>query len=104
MSPQQTPLDSLLDVAARTPDHVVYRSFVNETVILNLDSGRYFGLNPTAGQMLEELVDSGTVREAAERFSARYEAPYAQVEEDLLVFCSDLEKRGLIELRSSGDT
>ena len=35
--------------------HVVYRSFATETVILNLQTGRYHGLNKTGGRMLELL-------------------------------------------------
>jgi hypothetical protein len=93
---------SLLASVARTPEHVVYRSFVNETVLLNLESGRYFGVNPTGGRMLEELVNAGTVGEALERLSAHYGRPQDEIETDLQVFCDDLTSRGLLELRPSG--
>lgn len=35
----------ILDSQARVPRHVVYRDFVNETVVLNLETGTYHGLN-----------------------------------------------------------
>ena len=35
------------------PQHVVYRSFPSETVVLNLQTGSYHGLNATAGRMLD---------------------------------------------------
>src|SRR4051794_34171228 len=92
---------SLLAAAARTPEHVVYRAFVNETVLLNLETGRYFGVNPSGGTMLEQLVAGGAVREAAERLAAPYERPYDEIEGDVLEFCTDLESRGLLELRPS---
>jgi hypothetical protein len=31
----------ILDSQARVPRHVVYRDFVNETVVLNLETGTY---------------------------------------------------------------
>ena len=46
---------ALLASRARLPQHVVHRSFVAETVVLNLRTGKYHGLNPTAGRMLEAL-------------------------------------------------
>ena len=47
------------------PEHVVYREFVQETVILNLETGTYHGLNPTGGKMLQTLSNAPTVKEAA---------------------------------------
>lgn len=93
---------SLLACAARTPEHVVYRSFVSETVLLNLETGRYFGINPTGGRMLEELVKAQTVGDAAERLSDYYGRPRGEIDEDLQTFCDDLTSRGLLELHPSG--
>lgn len=45
----QPPMDRRL----RVPDSVVFRAFATETVALNLDAGRFHGLNPTAGRMVE---------------------------------------------------
>ena len=47
------------------PQHVVFRTFVEETIVLNLESGRYHGLNRTAGRMLELLGDLGDIDAAA---------------------------------------
>lgn len=98
----------VLGANARVPEHVVYRSFAMETVMLNLNTGRYHGLNPTAGAMLTELEGSDTVAEAASRLAARYESPLETIEHDLCELCLDLLDRGLIELtgsdgRGSGD-
>jgi hypothetical protein len=97
-----TAAGALLDEAVRTPAHVVFRSFVNETVLLNLESGRYFGLNATAGRMLEELVNAPTVRDAATRLAEDFGQPYEAIEDDVRTFCLDLESRGLIERHAAG--
>ena len=80
------------------PDHVVYREFVNETVVLNLETGTYHGLNPSGGKMLETLGHAPTVRDAAVTLAAYYDRPLAEIEEDLHEFCLGLQNRGLIEL------
>jgi hypothetical protein len=88
----------LLDRAYRLPKHVVYRTFALETVVVNLERGLYHGLNPVAGQMLEELERAPTAREAAGKLADDLGQPRDVIERDLASFCSDLLERGLIEV------
>jgi hypothetical protein len=93
------------DVLAATPsvpDHVVYRAFVNETVVLNLETGAYHGLNPSGATMLERLTTAETVRAAAAALAEYYRQPLDQIESDLCEFCLSLQERGLLVL-SDGD-
>jgi Coenzyme PQQ synthesis protein D (PqqD) len=83
---------------ARLPDHVVYRAFAKETVVLNLQSGTYHGLNPTAGRMLEVLARSDTVGDAADKLAEEYGRSRDEIAADLHDFCRDLLERGLIQL------
>ena len=54
-------------LAVRVPEHVVYRDFAEQTVALNLHTGRYHGLNETSAAMLEALREAPTVAAAAQR-------------------------------------
>jgi hypothetical protein len=90
--------DTLIDACLRLPDHVVHRSFVAETVLLNLQTGNYHGLNPVGGVMLEAVNDAPSVRHAAEVVAARYEQDPAVVQGDLLTLCEQLLERGLLEI------
>jgi hypothetical protein len=92
--------EGLLDAAVRLPNHVVSRAFVKETVVLNLQTGKYHGLNPTGGRMLEVLAASPTVRDAAAKLAGEYGRPVDDIERDVCDFCRDLLDRGLIETRS----
>jgi hypothetical protein len=85
-----------LGATIRIPHNVVYRDFVSETVVLNLDSGQYHGLNPTAGEMLAALDGSGSVEAAARSIAERHGVELDQVQRDLLTLCDQLEARGLI--------
>jgi hypothetical protein len=91
---------SILVGRATVPEHVVYRAFVKETVVLNLHTGKYYGLNPTGGQMLEELERAPTVGEAVRLLAERFGQPLDEIERDLCDLCRDLLERGLIELAS----
>lgn len=92
---------SLLASKVTVPQHVVYRSFPTETVVLNLQTGKYHGLNATAGRMLDALTAADSVREAAAALCASYKQPQDVIENDLCVLCSSLLERGLIETDGS---
>lgn len=90
--------DTLLSARLRLPEHVVHRTFVAETVVLNLQTGMYHGLNPMGGHMLDVLNESPDVRSAAERVADEYDHDPDVVEEDFVAFCQDLLDRGLVEV------
>jgi hypothetical protein len=91
-----------VDARITIPQHVVFRSFVKETVVLNLDTGRYHGLNPTGGRMLEVLRETPVVGDAAAKLAGEYGVPTEDIERDLLEFCDELASRGLVERASAG--
>jgi hypothetical protein len=74
---------------------------VEETVVLNLESGRYHGLNPTAGRMLELLGEMGEVDAVAARVADETGESPSRVADDLRAFCSSLAERGLIEVETA---
>jgi Coenzyme PQQ synthesis protein D (PqqD) len=84
-------------LAIRVPDHVVYRDFAEQTVALNLQTGRYHGLNPTAATMLDALREAPSVAAAAERLAPTWDVAPEVLLADLLELCEGLESRGLLE-------
>jgi hypothetical protein len=95
--------DSLLEAKVKMPQSVVFRSFPTETVVLNLKTGKYHGLNPTAGKMLQALTEADSVRAAAAAVAAEYDAPAETVEIDICDLCQNLLDRGLVERDASPD-
>jgi hypothetical protein len=99
MTPNTVPdTSSLPEARVRVPQHVVYRSFPSETVVLNLNTGKYHGLNATAGRMLDALQQASSVRDAAAVVADGYEQPRTVVEQDMCSLCQVLLDRGLIEI------
>jgi Coenzyme PQQ synthesis protein D (PqqD) len=88
----------LLAARVRLPQHIVHRGFVAETVVLNLRTGKYHGLNPTAGKMLEAIEASDTVAAAVPGLALEYGLEQTQIEQDLVALCQGLLERGLIEI------
>ena len=103
MAPDTVPHTSSLPTSAiKVPRHVVYRSFPSETVVLNLETGKYHGLNATAGAMLEALEVAACLRDAATSLADRYEQPEEVIERDMCELCNVLLERGLIEVDRDG--
>jgi hypothetical protein len=88
----------LLAARVRLPQHVVHRSFVAETVMLNLRTGKYHGLNPTAGRMLEALDAAPMAGAAVPELAREYGVEPAKIENDLIALCQGLLERELIEI------
>jgi hypothetical protein len=88
----------LLAAQVRLPQHVVHRSFVAETVVLNLRTGKYHGLNPTAGKMLEALAAAPTAGATVPELAREYGVEPDKLESDLIALCQGLLQRGLIEI------
>jgi uncharacterized protein (UPF0371 family) len=97
MAKRAQKIDSL-DRKVSIPDHVVYRSFASETIILNLETGKYHGLNATAATMLDVLKDAETMSDAVALIAGQYGQPIETVAADLRELCQGLVDRGLLEL------
>jgi hypothetical protein len=88
-------------LAVRVPEYVVCREFADQTVALNLQTGRYHGLNPTAATMFEALRDTPTVAAAAERLAPAWDVAPETLLADLVALCEGLESRGLLEINAA---
>ena len=95
--------ESILSSRVSVPEHVVYRDFAEETVILNLESGQYHGLNGTAARMLEVLRSRDSVGAAVDELTREFEQPADVIERDVIELCAALSDRGLIERHAGSD-
>lgn len=86
------------DSSLAVPEHVVSRSFGGETVLLNLSTGKYHGINATGEVILDGLREHGSVRKIAEMMAARFDMPLEHMEADVVEFVSALQERGLVEV------
>jgi hypothetical protein len=81
----------------RVPEHVVYREFPEQSVVLNLDRGNYHGLNRTASMAFALLASGETPAAVAQALSKRYRLSSTQAQRDVSRLCASLLERGLLE-------
>lgn len=87
-----------LDDRAAIPPEVLVRELGEETVILDLASGTYFGLDE-AGTRIWQLLQQGlTLREVCDTMLAEFEVAPQDIERDVLDLASELRDRGLIRI------
>jgi hypothetical protein len=103
MAEREQDEQALLGARVSVPEHVVYRDFPDETVILNLETGKYHGLNGTAARILEVLDSGALVRDAIDTLAREYEQPRDLIQRDVLTLCQALRERGLIEQDAGGE-
>jgi hypothetical protein len=91
--------DEILGARAVVPDDVVYRAFEAETLLLNLGTGTYHGVDATGARMLELLKETGgDVQRSVELLAAEFGMTVDEIAGDLAEFCSELAERGLLEV------
>ena len=91
------PREIVQELRARIPEHVVHRDFEEETVVLNLETGQYHGLNVTARRMLAALVEAGSIAVAAAALEKDLGASRSRIERDLVHLADALVARGLLQ-------
>ena len=90
-----------MDMRFETAEHVRATTGAENTVLLDLRSGKYFALN-AVGSLLWDAVASGAPREAAlARLAERFpEVPMARLERDADALLQQLQARGLLRPRT----
>jgi hypothetical protein len=87
--------DMDLETKLSIPPQVMSRLVGDETVLLDLASGVYFGLDGVGKRIWESVADGDNLGQVAEVIVAEYEVDEAQAQADVLAFVSDLVERGL---------
>jgi len=67
-----------------------------EKVLLDAETGVYFGLNETGSRILDFLIEEGVEEAALTRFLEEFDAPPERTREDFLLFVSRLREKKLI--------
>jgi hypothetical protein len=90
----------LRDRRIRVPHHVVFRDMAQETVLLNIKTGRYHAIDPVGARFFEVMRSGTPLARVAEALALEYRQPTARLQEDLTVFCEAMLGLGLIDLEA----
>ena len=84
---------------AVAPEGVLVRELGGESVLLNLNTESYFGLDETGTRMWAALTKSASIDAAFETLLTEYEVEPEHLRADLLRFVERLAAAGLIDVR-----
>lgn len=71
----------------------------DEAVLLDPDTGNYFGLNEVAARILELAATETTVDRIVKALLDEYDVDRPRLEADVAAFVQDLEAKGLLTVR-----
>ena len=82
----------------KIPDDVLISKLQEESVILNLDSERYYGLDDVGTRILSVLTTSESIEAAYETLVKEYDVDAHVLRQDLIELIENLSKQGLISI------
>ncbi len=82
----------------RLPDDVLISALQSESVMLNLESERYFGLDEIGTRILSLLSTSDSIEAAYELLLEEYDVDGEVLRQDLLSLVEKLAEQGLVEI------
>jgi len=78
---------------------VMFQTVGEESVLLNLKTSLYLGLDPVGTRMWTVLTGAESIQDAYDLLLAEYEVTPEQLRKDLEEFLDKLSEQGLIEAR-----
>jgi hypothetical protein len=82
----------------RVSDDVLFQELQDESVLLDLKSGTYFGLDAVGTRMWQLIVEHKRLDAVAQAIAAEYEVSEARCTEDLLSLVTRLGDQGLVTI------
>jgi hypothetical protein len=82
----------------RVPDDVLISRLQEESVILNLDSERYYGLDDVGTRVLSVLTNADSIEAAYQSLLAEYDVDATVLRQDLLALVENLLQRGIVQV------
>lgn len=81
-------------------DAVIARELEGEMVLLNLETGMYFGLDPVGTRIWQTLSDVPTAGDVVGVLLKEYEIDRPTLEQDVLRLIGRLHTKGLVKIAS----
>lgn len=80
------------------PTHVLVRNLDGESVLLNLETEKYFGLDRTGTRMFETVTRAPNVAAAFEELASEFEVEPETLRNHLIELLNQLVNNGLLEV------
>jgi len=77
---------------------VIYRVVDGEAILLNLDNGYYYSLNPLGSEVWAMCDGTHPLRSIVEQMCAEYDVAWDQAQRHVLELIHDLQREGLVTI------
>jgi hypothetical protein len=91
-------MEITLGMKATVPPDVLVQELQGESVLLNLKSGRYFGLDEVGTRMWAALTAAESLQAACDALLAEYDVDAERLRDDLRALVEKLVEHGLLEV------
>ncbi len=88
--------DITLDDSLQVPSDVLFRQLHGEAVLLNIETGVYYGLDPVGARAWELIVEHGALQRVYAAMLDEYDVEPPRLAEDLLQLAGQLREQGLV--------
>lgn len=82
----------------KVPEDVLIANVQEESVILNLDSERYFGLDDVGSRFLSVLTTSDSIEAAHKKLLSEYDVDSEMLRHDLIALVENLIEQGIVQI------
>jgi len=87
-----------LQTRVRRIDNVLDTEIDDQTVMMDIEQGSYFGLNQTATQIWTLLAEPMVIGDLCDRLTEEFDVPREQCEQQVVAFLANLRDRGLVQI------
>jgi len=87
-----------LSSSLTVPDGIVHRDLQGELVLLNLNTGIYFGLDSLGTRIWHLLQERQSLQKILDTLLQEFDVTEAQCREDLFRLIGQMREKGLIEV------
>lgn len=85
-----------MDMTFKLKEKVLFQKVVDETVILEPETGQYFTLDAIGTFMLEQIQAGLTLVEVADKVISIYDVKKPKAEQDLKNLIAEMQRNGLV--------
>jgi len=80
----------------RAAENVIYKAVGEELVLLDLERGIYYGLDPVGARMWQLLASGSSIETVVEAMLDEYDVEREQLQADLESLAKELREHGLL--------
>ncbi len=86
------------DASAYLPEHVLFKVLEEEAVLLNLETGVYFGLDEVGTRIVSQLQKTPALGSVHAALAGEYKVDHDQLWRDLRGFVEEMKEQGLLRV------